>query len=513
MQESFLRDGPSYPVTIEYPPVTRVDLTSPPQIFDPITRMNLTSPLLMPQPRVVDSRSYNPTKTVILEREPIRQQVIELEVDKKILNDIEDIIAPTSTKVSIYNQMSHAIKNYPEGIHHVHLPKSVHVDSIIITGPQGEVIPFHYISNIPLIDSKVVTVKQGKEFLTGKLLSINGDDVSILINNKTVLIRNYDQIMGDEGHGHAHPMIELHDHHHHALSVSYLFDDLKWRSKAIGLIDPQRNTITFRLSALITNNSDEYITADTTLVSGNLNRKRSGKDVSIYPSALAKNIVIESGQSSVEDYTRYDIGRNQLNREIIVNLGNWTSPVVKVYVHNTETKNLIQYGFRFNAVDHIPDSIIDVYSLNNRKEIDYYLGSDEIKESQVGEEIDIIIGESTKVRATTEIIPRDTVDIALTERYNLLGQEIVEADILEGNPRAKREWHIITERLKVDIANHNNYEINFVLKHYVGDKPLLNISCQTFKRRKNGYIEWYFKVPVYAKNEKFECEVLTAIYY
>jgi len=212
--------------------------------------------------------------------------------------------------------------------------------------------------------------------------------------------------------------------------------------------------------------------------------------------------------SMLEDYVKYSVGNRTIHTKDVAELGTWLFHVFKLYIHETNSDNKVEFGYRFIAPEFIPSCLVNIYSIDSNKNINSYLGSNEIDESQKDDEVDIKVGESTMLQCRSLIVISNNVtvqDEATARKYQLpldtFSQDYVRRD--------ERTWHIIT--------NHNIKSSPLIIKHHVGNKLIISVTCQTYKRRKNGYIEWYFQVPAGTtyepRKETFICKIITAGYY
>ena len=430
-----------------------------------------------------------------------------------------EINKPISSKLTIYSKSGHIVQKYNDNPKIIKLPKSVKISSILILDSNGNIIPFSYIPETNLISAltdrstgeKVeANVIKSDKISKGKILSFDSNNVTLLKDNQMINIRDYDYINVEISDDYTRPRLLLSNNISQSFTLSYLLSNISWNCIGTALIDNNKNLMYLRLAGIINNNTESDISADTILVSGDvyqnpISETPTYKSRAVFASASVPMSSPQVETSMLEDYKKYTVGNRLLHTKDVAELGTWTFPIIKLYIHNTNDNNIVRFGYRFTSKDFIPSSSLNVYSINKDNDIDAYLGSNELEQSQNGDEIDIILGESTMLQCKSEIIINDVeVDNDLAHKYNL--------PIIHD-----KSWHITTENLKVEIINHNTTPSSLVLKHFVGNKKLVDLRCQQYKDRKNGFIEWYFQVPPMSdstpRKDHFTCQVLTASYY
>lgn len=441
------------------------------------------------------------------------------------------------SKLTIYSKSGHIVQKYLQQTRAIILPKSVEISTIIAIDHDGKIIPFTYIPETTVemaltnrfTGEKVnASIIKGDRTINGKVISKDADNITLITNNQITNIRDYDQLTVDIDEDFTRPRLSIENFVFDDIekmkywTLSYLISDISWTCIGTALIDNNNNIMYLRLAGNITNNTECDIDAETTLVSGEIyqNRKKSSRQRTFTPQALmaTNDTPTEVYTSMLEDYTKYFIGNKIIHNQDIAELGATSVPIIKFYVHKTSEKNIVKFGYRFIASEHIPSCSINVYSINNGQgaynEIDSYLGSNEINEAQKSDEVDIILGESTMLQCDSNIIVSNDFivsDEATAQQFNLPP----DAFNKNQNNQNNQNWHIITEDLTVKITNHNTKLSSLILKHYVGDKFIVETKCQPYKKRENGFIEWYLQIPPKISLEKnaFFCQIVTAAYY
>jgi hypothetical protein len=442
---------------------------------------------------------------------------------------------PISSKITIYSRSGHIVQKFPQGTKLVTLPKSVEIASIVAIDSDGNIVPFSYMPEttmgIALTDRssgekvEASVMKEGQT-INGKILSLDADNVILMSGNQITNIREYDRVSVSINEDFTRPRLAL-EHDSKPLTLSYLLSSISWTCIGTALIDNNKDIMYLRLAGNIINNTESDITANTILVSGEVYQYRGRQEVyaesqsyaaprAMMAMAPAPMMNKKVQTSILEDYVKYEVGDRIIHNKDIAELGTWSFPVIKLYVHETNDDDKVRFGYRFVAPGFIPSCSLNVYSIDSNKMIDSYLGSNDIDESQKSDEVDIMLGESTMLQCKSlVVVSNDTIiqDEATARKYNIP----IETFSKTYTRRDDREWHLITEDLKVDITNHNIKPSALVLKHYVGNKLLVNVRCQEYRDRKNGYIEWYFQVPsgtnTEPRKEKFICQIMTAGYY
>ena len=505
----------------------------------------INSPQYMTTPRQLALQQTRQGSIVQQSNNPMQLAASERRIQKES-NMTQGVNVAISSKLTIYSQSGHIIQKFPQGTKVITLPKSVEIASIVIIDSNGGIVPFSYVPEanmgIALTDRstgekvEAAVIKEG-EVINGKILSLGSDNVTLMTGNQITNIREYDRVIVGINEDVTRPRIVV-GRDTMAFTVSYLLSSIAWTCIGTGLIDNNKNIMYLRLAGNISNNTETDINAQTILVSGEVYQYRARQAIyaqneSYTPSALmarsAAPMSSQKAQSSMlEDYVKYEVGNRLIHNQDIAELGTWQIPIIKLYVHQTNDDNIVRFGYRFTAPGYIPSSSLNIYSIDSNKDIDAYLGSNEIEESQKTDEVDIMLGESTMLQCKSLVVISNDITVEdedTMRKYKLpmnessfngnvnFNQQTMKAD----NYVNERRWHIITEDLQVDITNHNDRPVSLVLKHFVSDKFLVETRCQTYKNRKNGFIEWYFDVPprtsAEPRKEKFTCQILTASYY
>lgn len=387
---------------------------------------------------------------------------------------------PEKTKLSIYFHHGYLIQHYHHHVSNIHLIKSVDPSSILVIDSNNKMVPFTYESNI---DTKPhVEVMKNNNSYHGQLVSMTDTVVTFMVKDDIITLRNYDQILVKEGE--RLPVLKLHQPHNHII-VSYILNDISWECTANGLID--NNRLILRLGANIYNNTQRNINADVNLISGQMNSDEKSKGMMV---RAVSNVEIPS--TMAEEYTKYHLGNKTLLSHDLVEIATFNFPVMKIYVHNTNLSHNVKFGYRFISSEKLPKCRINLFSIS-QESLDTYLGSDNIDETYKNEDVDLIIGESTLVKCKSHITISNVsiLDKSSLNKYKL--------------PISK-EWTSITENIHVEINNYNSFSVPFILKHFIGNKTIL--ECIDSGKLENQNIEWNFHVP--SGKSHFNCKLVMA---
>lgn len=409
----------------------------------------------------------------------------------------------TKSKLTIYSESGHLIDKLFSIDSKIEismiLPKSVDPESIVVVNSKGTIIPFEYIpkKNIETFLENVIVTKKSITF-NGKIISLDANDVILSIENDNVIkIKDYDTIETESGDNFIYPHLIVNTDSSQ-ITISYLFSDISWSCIGTALIDDTDNTMYLRLSGYIDNNEFD-ITADVSLVTGEVNQNDNHLRKMV-PMAMMKSSTTSKKQTSLEDYVKYDIGNRTIHNKSIVEIGVKNLDITKMYVHVTDS-DLVDFGYRFIASEFIPKCKMKVYSIDSNADIDSFLGSTTIKESQKGDTVDIIIGRSTILQCK---------DKAVT----VLDHEMTD-DEIKTHSLDNQKWHMITENIEVEIINHSDKPATLILKHFIGEKKILEVSCEKYNRKRE-FIEWILQISPMTNNEPyremFNCKIVTITY-
>lgn len=349
----------------------------------------------------------------------------------------------------VYHDCTQVVETYPKQTTKIPLPKSVDIDSLLITDDKGNIIPFRYKSQHinPRVQDTITVTKNGVNY-SGKLISMTDSGVTIYSDNNTIVIRNYDTMTIHNIKTQWSPYIKI-EPQDNVITVNYLFSEITWKVVGTGIITD--SNINLCISSQITNNTDHNIIAQIYCIAGSISKHRP------MPHMMRTLAVEQSLISKIEDYTMYNVGQRKLEQMTVVEMGSNNYPVVKFYEHHTNQPD-IRVGYRFKTSQYIPNMTIYMYTNDHN-----YIGTAEISEYQAREEVDLLLNQSSMVRCETTI------------------------QVEEPDKNTKVEY------LELKIINNNTNDIFLVVKHDLGNKKLIQSTCPVAKHRGN-YLEWYFLI-------------------
>lgn len=383
-----------------------------------------------------------------------------------------------SNKLSLYNNLGHMIQKIPVGIQNISVSKFVRDESIIVIDSNGNYIPFTYVpeltSNIINIKDSVVT-KNNKQ-ITGKILTLNDKVVSLLVGDQLTTVRNYDSISTFNNINGIKPKIIV-EKFSTPITVSYLLSNIKWKCIGTGVIDNYSNVMNLKISGYITNETDSNIVGELSLINGKINDNYSSNS-----KVFARALVDDDKEILLEDYRRFNLGERLLQEKNIIILSVMSLDVQKIYIHNTSNEpdyKIVQYGYNFLSTSYIPKCNVNFYSIDRDIELDSYLGSSIIEETQGGETVEIILGESSTLKCKSNVIQTNV-------------------ELLNDS-----KWNRITEEISVEIINYNTYDCYLYIRHNINNKKIVEVISEDIKQydKKNGSIQWLLKLPPKIREE------------
>ena len=403
-------------------------------------------------------------------------------------------------KLSIYSRSAHIVEFHRRGVDSIVLPSGVNIESLVVLNSEGQVVPFQYIPAADLYQSarrgRTATVYQDNVQIQGTVLNLSSNTATLLTEQGIVHIRDYDRVETESTEDFTRPRL-VPQRKDKDVSVSYRLDDLlRWHCTGTAVIEG--NKMNLRLAGQIDNGTGREIVADTLLVAGDIAQEEEYGQPRAMRAMMASPEQEEVSSGMLEDFTTYKIGPQAIGAHSTVELGVEAIEVMKLYQHNTR-RDIVNVGYRFKTPKFIPRCTIEIYAGKDRS-ISSFLGQSSVKETPRGETVDIVLGESTRLQCQSEVIRSDyqaTKDIL--QRKNIVVGE--------------REWRAVREDLTTLIANHDDQVAHLIVRHYVGDKLLLDISCQQYQKRKDGYLEWYLAIPAGTTDgphkNTFKCSIVT----
>jgi hypothetical protein len=499
-----------------------------------VTERKTSAPVVSDVDKTLDTEPVairtNPNVELNVEANP--NLLPRLKGEKETSNPVNVPVKQKDTsgnRLTIYSRSAHMVEKHPAGTTSVTVPKSIILDSIVAIDSNGKVIPFSYVSELNtamgLTDRVTgkrleVTVENKDQRFRGEIVSIDGDNVTLIVGGSLVTIHKYSVMHLYGSVDSTRPRLVFKDTNSVSsvvgtpqnFTLSYLLFDISWSCAGTALIDETNNMLYLRLMGNINNSTESDITANTTLVSGEVFQPQQSytyESKAMYKRAMpmaAMAAPMSSDKvpmSSLEDYVKYKVGNRTVRNKDIAELGTTSYPYEKIYVHHTETRDQTNFGYQFMATGFVPACSVNTYSILPNKEVDAFLGASKIKESQKDTEIRLIIGQSTVVKCTTliESATAKVRDSDVAREYN------VDMKALSRSVA----WNVLTEDIKIDIHNSNKVNAHIIIKHPIYDRKVLRVGCGDQRKgieRKGKYVIWHINL----KGESeavFECQLVT----
>jgi hypothetical protein len=424
---------------------------------------------------------------------------------------------PNGSKLTIYSRSGHMVQRIEAGITSIIIPKSVVLDSVVAINERG-VVPFSYVPSLNgalnLTDRTTgeklnVHVEKGSLIMDGKMVSLDANNVIIIMEGKLVAIHNYDIVSVSGSNDVSQPSLIFTDTTL-PLTVSYLLSGIEWTCSGTALIDEANLLLHLRLTGNITNSTEGDITANTTLVSGEVYQNQIKEYDQPQMMMRASQSMRKSSSpmytepaptSSLEDFIRYDIGTRIIRNKDIAELRSTQYPIAKIYVHSTDRKRVTCFGYLFKAIDFIPACSVNCYSITPNKSIDAFIGANNIKESQKDDKVKLMLGETSLVKCSTRV---ETIKFKSSDRK--AGEYKLPKELLDENTK----YNVVVETIKTDIHNRNSTSIKLFIKHSIYDRILISGGeCGGVPlQREFNSLFWEVEIP--ANTEMiFECKLVS----
>jgi hypothetical protein len=404
--------------------------------------------------------------------------------------------APTTRSLNIYSNGGHYVQN-ASGINMIPLPETADLSTVIVLDDRKNVVPFTYIpvsnlrDTLTLFEKDQIIVNKGNATYTGKVLSIGDNTITLMQDGKLTKIVGYDsltaQIPYDLSRSHIHLQTTQ------PVTVSYLIDQISWDCQGTALINEQTETISLRLAALIQNETGSILKGTVRLIAGNIYKPaqyhmmRSQSMMSSAAQSLAPLEEKQADTALLEDYTAYSAGTMVIEKKALAELAIYNFPAQKIYINEIGERQ-VRYGYRFRAPDFLPHCTVNAYASAGAgragdSPIGAYLGGSVLRESQKGEERDLLIGESGRVRCETKLeIEERTLDNETLTHLNL-----------KESPSGDK---LMIVSFGMTIINSTDKEALVLIRYRIGNRYLAALNCGAIKmERKVGYLQWYLQVP------------------
>lgn len=434
----------------------------------------------------------------------------------------------SSPQLTIYSNSGHMVRQVQPDNRVIPVPKSIDVSSIVALTPDGATVSTGFLPEKSVSESLVkssvpihaVVVKRDQR-IRGIIVELDATNVTVWAEDGSgvIMIRDYDQVLAGipvTTTIRKQPLIFI-GQVTTPVMISYLFSDVSWTCVGTAVINQSHDSMRLYLAGHVTNNTGEPIDADIFLVSGTVNQRRPR-----YFAGTTMMAAESSGPSqavtigALEEYVRYNLHRLIIEDQVVINLGVMTIPVVKVYQHRVGDED-VYFGYSFDTPDYIPQCLINAYAADAQSGIGSFLGSSQISEHQKGQDVDFILGQTTKVQAQSQVV-RVSDTIVTSEIIRQQSLELNEEEQrLTRIPIEEHKLHLVIEELTADISNYNESSVFFGLRYDLRGRRLFRSTCQPADKQKPGMLEWFFKLEPGTRDKpskaQFDCTITTIGYY
>ena len=297
------------------------------------------------------------------------------------------------------------------------------------------------------------------------------------------------------------PAIVLKDPTHRPIQISYLINGLNWRPSYTMIINNDNLDLInlLQLRAEIHNSSGDLITPDKLkLISGSIKSpeadmieyEQAGKPMaammtrSAAPKALSEGIV----EYAIDEYITYEVETQPLRDNSLVEIFSSQISAKRVYLYDIGSR-VTKFGYHYITDDYLPEGPVMIYS-KERNGVGMFLGTSRIKETRVGQETELTIGNTSSVKVE-EVVQQSK--IAVTDHNRPNNEEQVK----------RYELHIVGE---LTIFNTNSSPARIIIRYPLDNQTLVNVTPKQTKI-KNNNLEWHFNVQN-DKNSLFKFELV-----
>lgn len=220
----------------------------------------------------------------------------------------------------------------------------------------------------------------------------NTKDLNILqgVVESSIITHPNTEFSYDSGTLHILP----HDHEE-GIVVSYLMDRITWEaSMAMHVLEDE---VSIEVSARISNESGER-TVDVTLLSRNEDQKEKMMHQQVSSQKYSQKMVASSVREEVKsssDVTTFELGELVLKKYCNIPLSTQTVAYEKIYKHILGNNNT-SLSYRLETSNYLPAGECMIFD-------EIYLTKVNMKERQEGEEVDILLGGTSKIRCTSYV--------------------------------------------------------------------------------------------------------------
>lgn len=444
-------------------------------------------------------------------------------------------MSESANQLTIYSNSAHMVTQDLGDKGSISVPRSIDVSSIIALDAEGKAIPVHFVVrpkeslNEALNNPKYhlgVIVTKGDRQVKGVIRELNDNNVAVkgADDSSITIIRNYDHITIENPPSIVTKEISSIVFGGSPASISYLFSDVSWICVGTAIING--DNMQLHLAGHITNNTETPVDADVSLISGTVQQRRrepryfAGTVISYKESAAPSPGPRQTVSiNALEEYVKYKLGQVTIQKQALIPLVVLAIPVTKIYHHQIGQED-VYFGYTFEAPDYVPQCLVNAYAGDSQSGIGAFLGSSSIEEHQKGQEIDFILGQTTKVQVESEILPISDIVVTqevITEQHLELDED--EQRIIRRTP-TEQKLHLITEEVGVDISNYNESHAFLCLKYDLRGRRLINTTCRPANKQESGVLEWYFQLDPGTKDSfikpnkmRFDCTITALGYY
>lgn len=300
----------------------------------------------------------------------------------------------------------------------IELPNDLNLvdGSLSIRDDNGAPILYHMIES----EGSDKVFKNG-EVTVGRILERSDREVTILIKRSStdfvrIVIPRYDAIEL----ANAKQLIMIPgrtDARIRRLIISYPLPGLRWIAKANFLLD--RKAI--QMAGLVNNDSENEISGETKLIAGTVNQMTNQpfkvQSRGLAMAAMGTQASSYNDSNSTDDANTdgdlqiYKVGDQSFRPGMaeLISIFNRDLEAEKIYVHIIGQEGT-SMGYQFTANDFFPTSEVSVYDRNR------FLGIATLKESRKGDQVELLIGQSTVVKCESVIARIQLTPAELLER-------------------------------------------------------------------------------------------------
>ena len=419
------------------------------------------------------------------------------------------------SQIYIYEDLTHVIQEVNDD--KLDLPISVNSSSITCMDAEGTNIGFEFVPYRQIFKKDIkCRVEKKNKIQQGKIISTDGYSITLLSQNEISYIRKFDSISISKQDYREHPRIILNSTQVPTY-CSYHCGDIAWRCMGQLIVSEANNKMYLSVSALVTNSTNFnfdgtiYVICGQPLSRGPSYRSNNAAKLTSRRASMelasASVADTEPEQSRSEDYVMYNLGPRVLSEVESFPLNNYTFPYKKLYFARTEN-NDVTFGYRIQTKKYIPKCNVSVYTEGeDNVPFGNYVGTSSMKEVQPGNQIDLVIGSSTRIQCNSEVTikstnPETPIQVQQQTKKATKSQQITKDGQYQEDSRLQQ---VLTKQIiKLDTLNTTDEHITLVLRHYAPVLDPTNISIPPLKIE-DGNLIWELDIKP-GKNH-FHCEI------